>query len=913
MSLDYTKITHESLLAEWNNRVLADERYKNLSHASIYSFFQEFLAGTMDLVNFYIQRTAEENYLDTAKLDSSVIKLAHNLGYQPKRPIPAVADIVIELRGPLPKTVQAGDTIWLNNEALTFSFNGHDFMLDACYSYKLTAKDIADGKDPSWRKKIRYATDGYAGHREGYIALDGQVNSVSAAKLYTIGILQGKKVKKIIEPLVYSNQIGEPYQIYDINDVKFSNYYGVRDPFATIDGQYSKKFGMCRVGIGRTETEAMLEENLYDIEELAVEMNSKFKREEQLTEKEISNQAQIVALTSNYDKTVRLEFGNGVSTSCGLKSTEDILCVEYLITDGSDANYPDAEGSELRVVGKVYASGEGRMTNLTNYVSFILDSEIHGGQDFESRDSIKRNARTFYASNGKLITLPDYQSWLLTITDPIIVKNAIAYGENQIEDKGFQHDAGMSNFVLYTIFSDVYRKYDGRYRPINVFDEDEDLSNTFLYFDYNTYINHLSDFVKMMAEPKNGCTEQLNDTTTFGKWCKRIRDAAGERVAINTKLLSLPPIFHYYDVVGDIQVDRHIDMSKLKDELENSIYEWLAENTTFNTKIFKSDLIDRVLKHPDCLRANIDIKVSELIKGERKTYRFSNTSEKERITVNRDILIIPVRDIRGNDMRDILKDMVGQSIDIEVIDGTGNIQSYTIKNYSADEEHVYLRVNGSPTVSDDYMTDIILEEDSFSTRGNLSSLTDKMKDLIYYWISSKTKVEETEDRPISLPYEIKVETSTTRDQIRIKMDEIYDEVDRLGGHSNAYRTPEVQAKINELEAEWERLLDLFNKYRDGNPITTDSTVRLETFLRVGANSTDVNANLSEDSFYYMLIDNVKSGNLSMSEVKSSMPYMYPALKAIFDDNVLDDNNNIVYFSSEREIPVLRLRFRYTYA
>jgi hypothetical protein len=51
----------------------------------------------------------------------------------------------------------------------------------------------------------------------------------------------------------------------------------------------------------------------------------------------------------------------------------------------------------------------------------------------------------------------------------------------------------------------------------------------------------------------------------------------------------------------------------------------------------------------------------------------------------------------------------------------------------------------------------------------------------------------------------------------------------------------------------------------------------------------------------------------METVKSAMPYMYPALKAIFDDNVLDDNNNIVYFSSEREIPVLRLRFRYTYA
>ena len=134
MSLDYTKVTHESMLTDWNNRVLSDEQYKNLSQASIYSYLQEFIAGVLDLTNFYIQRTAEENYLDTAKLDSSVIKLCHNLGYQPKRPVPAVANISLNLNGPLPSTVQAGDTIWLNNENLTFTFNGHDFFLDACYS-----------------------------------------------------------------------------------------------------------------------------------------------------------------------------------------------------------------------------------------------------------------------------------------------------------------------------------------------------------------------------------------------------------------------------------------------------------------------------------------------------------------------------------------------------------------------------------------------------------------------------------------------------------------------------------------------------------------------------------------------------------------------------------------------------------
>ena len=133
MSLEYTNISHESLLADWNNRVLADERYKNLSKASIYSYLQEFIAGVLDLTNFYIQRTAEENYLDTAKLDSSSIKLSHNLGYQPKRAIPATGNVTLELRGPLPANLKATHKSLFDGtlqgvertDAPAFSFQGH--------------------------------------------------------------------------------------------------------------------------------------------------------------------------------------------------------------------------------------------------------------------------------------------------------------------------------------------------------------------------------------------------------------------------------------------------------------------------------------------------------------------------------------------------------------------------------------------------------------------------------------------------------------------------------------------------------------------------------------------------------------------------------------------------------------------
>lgn len=85
-------------------------------------------------------------FLDSAKLDSSVIKLSKNLGYNPRRSVPATAEIAIKLNGPLPEQASAGDTIWFNNEAIKLSFNGDNYRLDHCYSYVLTDEDIMNRK-----------------------------------------------------------------------------------------------------------------------------------------------------------------------------------------------------------------------------------------------------------------------------------------------------------------------------------------------------------------------------------------------------------------------------------------------------------------------------------------------------------------------------------------------------------------------------------------------------------------------------------------------------------------------------------------------------------------------------------------------------------------------------------------------
>ena len=900
MSLDYTRVSHESMLTDWNNRVLSDEQYKNLSQASIYSYLQEFIAGVLDLTNYYIQRTAEENYLDTAKLDSSVIKLCHNLGYQPKRPVPAVANVSVNLQGPLPSNVQAGDTIWLNNQSLKLTFNGHEFFLDTCYSYKLTADDVRNGiGNSTWSKKIMYAVNGYENQRDGYITLSGRINSADASRIRNIRAIQGKVVTKTLDPITYAGKVGEKYQFYDIDDVNFSNYYGDRDPFAKKSGEYDPRYGICKVGIGKTIEDAMTDQNIFYVEDEAVELY----RENEVKRLKENPPYNVVCIRSNYDKTVRLYFGNGVDTVNGLNSLDDYIFVQYVDTDGSEANYADAIGSVLRQEGKIYASGEGRMIDLTSNVTFMFESAVHGGTDFESRDSMIRNAKMYFSSTGKLITLPDFMSYLLTVNDPITVKHAIAFGENQLEEEGVEHDAGLANIVLYTLFSDIYRQADGLYRPINVFDSNEDLSNSCLYINYQTYMDHLFDFVDFMLRPKGMTYDQYNDTSVFGDWCEQIRADAEDRMMLNTKLISLPPLFHYFDVVGDIIVDRHVDMAEFKEELENSIYAWLSRNVTFKSKIFKSDIVNLILQNPSSKRVNIDIKVSELIKGDQKTYRFNPGT----VTSNRNILIIPTYDIAGNDMRDAFLDMTGKDFEITQLTSSQETVSYRLEEISSDADHVYLSLNGQIAIDSSVFVDLGVASDSFYKNARLSGINLNFMESVSNWITGRPQSNSTDDRPIPLPYEITFDSEI--DLLPLGGAKSFVEVLHMlkityGQNSLLYRTwyNLITLSFNISSSILDRILSMMDT----------KVIRRETFSRLGANSTDINENLSEQSFYYMMKKSIESGKYTAETARNSFQYVYPALKVIFDDNLLDDNNNIINFSSDRDIPVLRLRFRYKY-
>lgn len=873
MSLDYTKVTHETLLEDWNNRILADERFKDLTQASIYQFLQETIAGVSDLANYYLGRVAEENYLETAKLDSSVIKLCKNLGYMPQRPIPAQAELAIQLNGPLPSTLQEGDVIWFNNEDIRLSFGNNNFLLDACYSYEITADDIRQGQEAGWTKTIYYSRKGGTNIKD-YIALDSRTKLVSTKNLKPIKVFQGTIKTVEIEAKQNAGNVGQSFQHYDVDDVSFSNWYGKRDPFAYRENEYNPMNGLCKVGIGATKNDAFSSENICDIEIYAVELNKRLKNWTAEDDK-----LNIVNIQSNPDKTVRIYFGNGLNVNGGFSTTHEKLFVQYVSTKGYSGRKSGTTESQLQCQNKIYASGAGRIVNVTNNIKFLFNSDILIGEDFESQDRMKINAKLFFASSSKLITLKDFESYFYSVTDPLKVNHAITFGEQQWCTDDNPHEPWMMNNVFYTVFNNFYKNFNtGEYAPVNVFDDKANFSEMMMYPTYELYIQHLWDLTKARLWPRTFADAQYEDKSTFGVGCKTIRKTCEDRMMINTKIMSLPPIVHYYDVVGEVLIDRTKNMENYKREVETVIYDWLQNNIGFGTQIYKSDLVTKFMENDATRRVNIDIRVSDIVKALPKRYLYRSADmhwdfTEQRFTTpdnnpyRRNIVWFPLKDeyeTPWDDPTELEGKQITLAINMYVPGGkTDTItQDVTVAEVSVDDDYIYLSLVGDGFVipstasfiegTSNILSEIRYTDNSYYQKGNLSSVSKKFKQALKAQIEGKEYVTETTDTPYDLPY----------------------------------------------------LIDY-----DG------TSVRSETLERRGANNISLTG-LNENWFNDWVFNYVKAQNLpkidSFNKIQSDLTAVYPLLKPIFDDNVLDDNNNIVHFSCDNEIPVVRIMVKYVY-
>ena len=904
MNLNYQQVTHEQLLEQFKNRIISDPKYKDLSASSIFQIYMEMMAGTFDMLHFYLGRTAEEMFFDSARLDSSVIKLSKNLGYNPRRAIPATANIAIKLIGPLPKNAAIGDVIWFNNEQLSLKFNNKPYRLDYCYSYTLTADDIMNGVDNSnWTKTIQYSVPSDV--ENGWIPLTSNVNGLDKIK-----IVQCEVKTKEIYAIANAEHLTEAYQFYDIDDISFSNYYGLRDPYAYYNNEYIPANGWCKVGIGLNKTDAFSPEKLCDIEIENIYCNKKVKAandEDVLTKK-----LNVCRIESNQDKTVRISFGDGAIANNGFNDEDEILYVQYVVTDGYSANMSDVIDSVLSNSSRIMAHSPGKVYDITDNVSFVLTSNISNGDDFESIQRMKNNAAVYFASRGQLVNKKDFNDYFSSMSRPIHALNAVAWTSNELKSEtdlqNTTNDSRKNNAIVsfdnsckntqdavfYTVIGDMYESLgNDKYKPREVYTAEDNsvVGTSTLYNGKDDLLSHLTDLTTccQIGIDSIARAQQSSKSDPFYINTNEIYNDIEEKLQFGVTPICIPPIVQYFDLVGTVEIDRTSNVANYQNEVEGKIYKWLVDNQKFNNKIYKSDIIKMLYENAATKTVNVDMTPSSLTKDTADYYLFKKLSSKiiegedQSYIIgtngyNNNIIVISAQSTGSIlNSANYTNSNTAVAMSSSLIQAAKSIGIGIKSDGSADTTIPSMLQVGIKSVTDlsDGRIQITLNDSNY----NLPEITDAS--VLYLQINTEEA---------QFYSKVPVDTPTTSSVITYMFSNL-DDTD-MTSVTSTIATPVALPYTAELT--------VANAGDKGSIILRSVAERSLTYSR--RKNTQNPLALNEKTF------NMIASKLSTNDYVEN----YKIVKHIIEDSILDDNNNIVNYSLPNEISVVRLKLRYTY-
>lgn len=402
--LNYTGLTYEDIIERINIKLSSDPNFDNFRESSIAQMVLEIFAGTADMCNFMISRRSQESFFDTAKLESSHILLARSLAYDPKRKIPSETSMQLKIKGDITTStlgkseqdVRDGNVKIQIPQYTDFSVNGNNFLLKNLFTYTLL-----------WDTDCNQGDD-----FERVITLS-EMDDPDEDK--NIKLIQGElKINKITG--TNNDQLDQIFQSYRITDKTFSNMYGERD--------YTTG-SVTEVGIGSTVDVAFATDNIYIIDRRSLLRQDSI--DTYNFNDSVHESKKICLIRSALDLGIDLLFGDGKYVAKGLENSSDNIYIKYLSTLGVDANKVGIINESLTLLDDV--------SNYNIDIEYNLISNIIGGSNFESNDSIKANAPAIFYSLDRVVTKKDYIAFLKSLSSPLAIQNAIAWGEQDEVDK----------------------------------------------------------------------------------------------------------------------------------------------------------------------------------------------------------------------------------------------------------------------------------------------------------------------------------------------------------------------------------------------------------------------------------------------------------------------------------------------
>lgn len=643
-TLNYTEVDRDSIVSRIESRLTADG-FGNLLDSKKISLLVDIFGEATDLILYYLERRAEENYYTTSRLESTAASLANSYGYSMRRPVPSKAPLSITLSG-------KSGTPNLTNYEITFpmfsrvDFNGLPFLLDKTYVYVVTSDDELSNADFSKTFTFAVLED------ERYVLkTEADKSNYETSERYLITAIQGE-FRTVIFDYLNNPTSGEIFQRYVINDPEFSNFFGTEDPnaYAVSTGEYNLNSGFTKVSVTFPHGDVVpfTESSLYTIDRRSLISHETLYRDTwdkfydengNLIE---DNIPKTVVIRTERDGGVSLLFGDGL-VSAYPSATQDIN-VQYLATRGAKANKIGVTGETMNLTDNIFASGSTGVFQITDLVALPLTGNIVGGSDLEDIESVRVNAPSVFNSFDRLIGKSDYISFLRNLTTPIIVRQAIAWGENEeVKSSSLRAIKRFSNHVFYSaIGSMYYTREDGTLAPKvhnpNPATPDEEslafqngtyaesfdfdvMSSTSLFnalvadrvVEQNNeeFKVYKTFFDRTVGEDYTEQQVEMVDRFPQGHPVMLITTALDKRAQMTVHHQYISPIIQQFFLDGEIVIRDFADISTVRARLDSVIYQYLDKSINFNTPIYISQIVDLVKSDPDVSFCNVKFSAAE--------------------------------------------------------------------------------------------------------------------------------------------------------------------------------------------------------------------------------------------------------------------------------------------------------------
>lgn len=584
-NLDFGKLDYAELLEQIRTKLESTPGFETFRESSNSVVLLEQFAAMTSLIGYYLQRTSEESFIETAKLKSTILTRARELGYVVARPIPSSTTLKMNIKGPLPSGLVAGNQLILNKKT-QFTHNGSPYILKNSYTYKFTQSDIDNGVGNStFSKDVSYGL--YASDNNYDLVVSN--DSLSADQLNYIELIQGEIIEYIINGLD-NPLVGKKFQKYLIdNTLNFSNLYGQEDLGYDIEnGTYDFVNDLTRVAVDTTNPfDKERNDEFVDYTKFyKISRNSLLTDNQTITFDIPDN----ICLIKTVDTGgIQIDFGDGLSAKLGPQNNNFNVYLSYLESKGSLTN-------QVGVIGDKLTTSESFIVNtrnITSNLTFYINSNIINGSDMEDIDSIKSNASGIYQTYDRLITPKDFVFYLKSLTYPINIKNAIGWGEQE-ESKGKLANQKLFNVALFTCLGEMYNVTTSPY-VAKQFDgeQNQNLNDTLLDENFTQYDLGSNNYFNILV--KGDIIPSINDNSINpNSKINIVLNKIKNKTVITTRTVYVTPEIQQFTLEGTVYLKKLSNKSNVEVNINNSIYTYLNDKADFNVPIYKSNILELI-------------------------------------------------------------------------------------------------------------------------------------------------------------------------------------------------------------------------------------------------------------------------------------------------------------------------------